>query len=160
MATDLAAERRAENPPPATKRVRFTETRELYVDLPADRADEVLAMDDITDLADEYGQLRRIAHGRLQVHSEGDLSVEDATGGVDPLVQPLDGTGRQSYLWTARNAVSDARYELSSGRYREGNCPELDAANAELGVLEERLRVMALAAEGLGPDCLPLPADE
>jgi len=100
----------------------------------------------------------------LNAHSEGDLTVEAEDGSRIPrgwtAPEPIDGTGRQSYLWTARNLVSDARYELSSGRYREGNCGEMDDVNAELGRLEERLRVMALSVEGLGPDCRPLPEDK
>lgn len=143
-----------------TKRIRFIETREFVVELPAEEADEVITSEDICDLADYYERFKRIAHGRLNAHSEGDLTVEEddperiPRGWFEP--EPIDGTGRESYLWAARTLVADARYELSIGRYREGKCPELDEANHDLGRLEERLRVMALAVDGLGPDHQPL----
>lgn len=160
MATDLAAEREAATPTPATKRVRFVETRETYVDLPVEEADAFIEGEvDVTDIAETLTRLRRVARGNLNEHAEGGLCVKDAShvklvGGWDPT--PLDGTGRPSYLWTARSKVADARYELSVGRYCEGNCPELDQANRDLGVIEERLRTMALAVDGLGPDHRPL----
>jgi len=166
MAADLAAEDRIESPTPTTKRLCFVTTKHVYVDLPADQADEILGLTDIVDLADEYERLKRVAHGRLQQHSEADLEVSDSREDVaagwrlDPWVQPLDGTGRESYLWTARNAVGDARHQLALGRYREGECSELDAVNAELGRLEEHLRVMALVVEGRGPDHRPLDSGE
>jgi hypothetical protein len=160
IANDLAAEREAETPAPTTKRVRFVETRSLYVDLPAEEADVILNDRDITDLADDYGRFKRMA-GSERPPFIGFLTAEDATGERlddwgDPL--PVDGTGREKWLWAARNEVADARYTLARARYREGNCEELDAVRAELGRLEERLRVMALAVEGLGPDCRPLDA--
>ena len=162
FATDLAAEEAAERPPaPTTKRVRFVERRELYVDLPAAAADAILATRDITDLVDDYDRMKRVAGSDLTHHSAGDLYVEDATDQLlgtwgDP--QPLDGTGREKWLWTARSKVAAARYVLSCARYREGNCTELDEANRDLDAIEERLRVMALAVDGLDPDGQPLDA--
>jgi hypothetical protein len=142
-----------------TKRVRFVETRELYVDLPIEQSVAILATTDITELADDYGRMKRIAGGDLTSHLVGDLYVEDATDqllGVWGDPEPLDGTGPERWLWTARSKLADARYVLTRARYREGNCAELDAVNRDLGEIEERLRVMALAAEGLGPDFRPL----
>ena len=134
------------------------DTRALYVDLPAEQADGILATGDICDVADDYERFKRMA-GAERPPFDHDLYVEDATGeplGVWGDPEPVDGTQREKWLWAARNQVADARYTLSRARYREGNCQELDAVNAELSKLEERLRVMALAVEGLGPDCLPL----
>lgn len=158
IATEIAIEREADHPAPPTKRVRFVETRALYVDLPAEQADDVLATDDICDLADDYERFKRMA-GAERPPFDSDLYVEDATGeplGIWNDPRPLDGTQREKWLWAARNQVGDARSTLGRARYREGNCVELDEVNAHLGRLEERLRVMALAVEGRGPDCLPL----
>lgn len=52
---------------------------------------------------------------------------------------------RPGYLWSARHFIGQARYELSSGRYREGHCPDLDRLNGALARLEDELRLMALA---------------
>ena len=162
IAADLVAEQEAENPTPATKRIRFVDTRSIYVDLPAEDADAILATTDICDLADDYERFKRMA-GSGPVPFDGGLYVEDATNqrlGIWGDPEPIDGTEREKWLWSARNRVGDARNVLSRARYREGNCQELDAVNAELGKLEERLRVMALAVEGRGPDCLPLSDDQ
>lgn len=171
IANDIASEREAETEPEPTSkalRVEVTITKRMLVDLdPTDEGDRYLLDPDVdtSDLADSLSRWQRIAErgGSAHAHYDYDLEVRDAT--KDSLAMtfgpvPIDGHARESYLWTARNRVADARYQLSLGRYREGDCVELDEVNRELDRFEERLRVMALAAEGRGPDGLPLVAEE
>lgn len=63
-------------------------------------------------------------------------------------IEVVDGIdGREQWLWSALHFLDKSRRMLSSGRYRQGNCPELDAVNRDLGRLEEELRLMALEAD-------------
>lgn len=137
-----------ETPDTATKRVLVTMTMHMLVDLPVEEAESVIKEDDITVLSEHVTRWRRIS-GYGQEHQYGDLTVEDAAG--DWLSEsswwgpvPVNGSDPEHYLWSARHFVCEARYQLSSGRYREGNCPDLDQVNGALARLEDELRLMAL----------------
>lgn len=129
-------------------RVVFCETRWWSVDLDTDEAEIIL--DERAEIIDVAESLERVklAHPH-QYPCDGGLDVERADESAlyvaDDMV--LDGTKPPAYYWSARARVMDARSILSRGRYREGNCREMDAVNADLTVIEDRLRVLALAAD-------------
>jgi hypothetical protein len=134
---------------PATKRrVIFTDTRWWAADVAIETADRLLHEQvDIIDVAEEFTRIRRCEpHG---VPVEADLTVEAAAVSfiASDEYGVIDGTGPEEFYWSARKAVMEARYHLNCGRYREGDCREMDAVNASLGRIEEELRVLALAVD-------------
>ena len=133
---------------PPTARVVFTDTRWWAVDLDAETAEMVLdKRADIIDVADTFTRARRIDPHASPF--EADLTVERAEDQYLRWAesQVIDGTGTESYYWSARKSVMEARYHLDCGRYREGTCREMDAVNASLGRIEEELRVLAMAVD-------------
>ena len=132
----------------APTRVVFTDTRWWAVDLDGETAEMVLdKRADIIDIADTFTRARRIDPHASPF--EADLTVERAE---DQYLrwdeaQVIDGTAPESYYWSARKSVMEARYHLNCGRYREGDCREMDAVNASLGRIEEELRVLAMAVD-------------
>ena len=134
--------------------VAFTYTETFYARIDGDTADRILPPDggqsvDTIDIADEWDRLKRTAiHGHQYV--DADLTVDevekwapwDATFFDDTAVK-----GDHGYLWSARHFTGKARTLLSQARYREGNCPDVDALNRDLDRIEERIRVMALEAD-------------
>lgn len=145
-----------ENPAEPKKRVRVTVTRTMWVDLSPDEAECVLPYErdgkmhpqDITELSDHFTRWQRIAAYGNE-HYDGYLEVEEADGEAPWYCEAVDGSGRQKYLWSARHFLIEARYQLSSGRYRDGHCPDLDRVNGALAVIEDELRLMALDADGV-----------
>ena len=131
----------------APHRLRMVVTRAMLVDVEPEEAARLLKPTDYMDVYDAASRFQRIsAHGFE--HVESDVYFEDAEDVVWYGIEPLDGVnGREKYLWSARHFVIQARTELSSGRYREGNCPELDAVSRDLAVIENRLMEMAHDAE-------------
>ena len=130
------------------RRVVFTETCYWAATVEAETADLVLAdWADIIDVAETLEQIK-LANPHdmpfeawLTVEAVEDQAMHVPDWGV------LDGTKPESFYWSARKAVMEARTVLSRGRYREGNCPEMDAVNASLGRIEEELRLLALAVD-------------
>lgn len=135
--------------------LRVTTSETMYVSVTGEEAErllpehddegKVIRWPDSTDQGEAVTRYKRIAgHRRV---TDGDLTIdtEDHGGWWEPDV--IDGDDRERYLWSAREFVGRARYELSCGRYREGRCPELDAVNGDLARLEDRLRLMAMEVE-------------
>ena len=130
------------------REVVFTETHYWAATVDAETADIVLA--EGADLIDVAETLERI-----KMANPHDMPFEawlTAEAGEDqamhvPDYGVLDGTKPESFYWSARHRVMQARTILSRGRYREGNCPEMDAVNASLGRIEEELRLLALAVD-------------
>lgn len=132
------------------KRVLFELTETWVADLDDEEAEWVLAPDaDVCDLSDVFERLKRIAQGRKDAVCDASLTVEDAAdaGWVPDWVMAIDGTAPQNFYWTARQRVMEAGTVLTSGRYREGDCKEMDAVRAALSEIEERLRLLALAVD-------------
>lgn len=147
--------RKGWEPPPV--RFRFTWTEMMWVDVPRGEApslrpytttrqvngktEKVTYSPDITDVSEMYTRARRISRfDWTSMH--GDIEVEEEDG--TPWADVVDISQPERYIWSARHFVMKARQELSSGRYREGNCPELDQVNGALARLEDELRLMAL----------------
>lgn len=129
-----------------TKRLRVVVTESMWVDTDAEEARSLLDPSDYMDVYDAITRFRRIAaHDFAHIEYEG--HVEDASDETPYGVEPVYGAGRERFLWSARHFVVKARTELSVGRYRDGNCPELDAVNRDLAAIEDRLRLMALAVD-------------
>lgn len=132
---------------PAKRRLRVTHTETLLVDVASEDAERLLdpRVDhlDQMEAADEY---RRQAHPRSNfIFAE--LALEDADGDQPWYTEVLDAASAgPGYLWSAWHFLGRARQMLSSGRYRDGHCPDLDRLNIALGRLEEQLRLMALEA--------------
>ena len=129
-------------------RLRFTWTQTMDVDVDPEEAASLLDSNDMLDVSDAATRYRRQAHHDYEF-IEHDVAVE-AVADLLPLwgYRALEGgTGQEGYLWSARHFIIQARNELSSGRYREGHCPDLDAVNRDLAVIEDRLREMAWAVD-------------
>lgn len=154
------------------RRIRVTSTRSFLVDVPAEEAERLTELKDLggnvvhtTDGLDVIEAaarfLRRTNHApeyvdadvRIEPADDGDL----AGGYWEPTVLDATAPGAEGYLWSACHFVDRARQELSSGRYREGHCPDLDALNRDFGRLQERLRVMALAVDDAIRKAAPTP---
>jgi len=132
-----------------TKRLRAIITETLLADVGPEEAARLLAKDaDYLDVIEAVQRFRRIAAHDYE-HIEAEVAIEDASEDwIGPYgVTPVYGDGREKYLWSARHFVIQARNELSRGRYREGICPELDAVNRDLAMIEDRLRLMAWAVD-------------
>lgn len=143
----------------ATKRrLRVIVTETMIVDENAEEAEGLLPVVDedgeehlpeYLDVIEAASRYRRMAHHAAE-YIEGDVAIEAADDDDDWWrgTTPLDATtARPGYLWSARHFIGEAMNELSRGRYSEGHCPELDALNRDLGRLDERCRLMALAAD-------------
>lgn len=131
----------------AKHRLRMVSTRAMLVDVEPEEAARLLKPSDYMDVYDAADRFQRIS-GHGFEHVESDVYFEDAEDVVSYGIEPVDGVnGREKYLWSARHFVIMARTELGRGRYREGNCPELDAVSRELAAIENHLGEMALAVE-------------
>lgn len=131
-----------------TERVVFTDTRWWAVDLDAETAAMVLdERADICDVADTLAAANR--SDPYAYPFEAGLTVQKAEDQYlhRDDIQVIDGTKPESFYWTARKYVMDARHALNLGRYREGNCREMDAVNARLTAIEDELRVLAMAVD-------------
>lgn len=131
-----------------TKRVVFTETLHWAAEVDTETAEMIL--DERADIIDIAETLTRVK--RANPHNypfDGSLTVEAADESFLYVGEwdVLDGTKPESFYWTARKHVMDARYALSSGRYREGDCREMDAVNAKLAKIEDELRLLAMAVD-------------
>ena len=129
-------------------RVVFTDTRWWAVDLDAETAEMVLdERADIIDVAETFMASRR--SDPYAAPFEADLTVERC--GDSHLHVPdfsvIDATKAESFYWTARKHVMEARHALNCGRYREGDCREMDAVNAKLTAIEDELRLLAMAVD-------------
>lgn len=132
------------------KRIRVVMTQTMYVDCDDEEAGHLLKPYDYTDVYEAVDRFRRIAAHRME-HVESEVSVEaaDEDEPWGDSVKPVHSNDRQRYLWSARHFVGKAMYELSSGRYREGHCPDLDRVNGALARLEDEIRLMALDVDGV-----------
>lgn len=142
-------------------RIAVTTTQVMYVDVPDDEEHRYLIENDevppdVTDLSEAAERFANIAGCEALAYSEGWISIERHDGPLPWCCEALDGTAPERRLWRARSILDDAVSLLGRTRYREGDCREVDAAMADLRRVDERLRVMALAAEGRGPDHKPL----
>lgn len=138
---------------PDKVRFRFTVTERMWIDVHPDEADSlrpykterdgepVTYAPDLETISDFYTRARRISQFDW-THLDSDIEVEEEE--YKPWAEVVDMSQDERYIWSARHFVMKARQELSSGRYREGNCPELDAVNGALAHLEDELRLMAL----------------
>ena len=132
-----------------SQRLRFTWTQTMDVDVDPQEAASLLDSNDMLDVSDAATRYRRQAHHDYEF-IEYDVAVEAVEDDLLPMwgYKALEGgTGQEGYLWSARHFIIQARNELSSGRYREGHCPDLDAVNRDLAVIEDRLREMAWAVD-------------
>lgn len=141
-------------------RLAVTKTQVMYVEVPDDEEYRYLTEEDeapdVTDLSDAAERFENIAGCEALAYSEGWISIERFDGPLPWCCDALDGTAPERRLWRARSILNKAWALLGRTRYREGDCREVDAVIRDLSRIEERLRVMALAAEGRGPDCKPL----
>lgn len=127
------------------RRLQMTVTEVMFIDVSVDEAERLLDPNaDSLDVYEAAARFRRISAFDIdQVDSGVELQArEDGDGSWG--LRPVDGEARERYLWSARHFIGKARQELSSGRYREGRCPELDQVNGALARLEDELRLMAL----------------
>lgn len=143
------------------RRIRVTATQTFLVDVPAEEAERLTELRDLDgnvvhtpdglDVIEAAARFLRQTHHApeyvdayvtIEAADDGDL----AGGFWEPTVLDSTVPAPEGYLWSACYFVDRARQELSSGRYREGHCPDLDALNRDFGRLQERLRLMALAA--------------
>jgi hypothetical protein len=135
---------------PAKRRLLATVTERMWVDVDPEEAERLLDPSDYLDVYEAVDRYRRIAaHATEHIDADVTLEADDDTtrGDYWRVTTPVDGNGRQRYLWSARHFVGKARHELSLGRYREGYCPELDKVNGALARLEDELRLMAMEGE-------------
>lgn len=151
-----------ESPKP-TRRVRFTTGSVLYADLDPGTAEIVLPeydengnetyRPDLSDLAEVFERLALITGGREHDRvfdawleaDEDDIELDDCW--------VVDGTGAPSWYRLARHHVGKAIHVLSSGRYREGNCREMDSVAAKLEEIERLLlRLAEEAASSSGTE--------
>jgi hypothetical protein len=133
--------------------VLVTYTRTIVVDVPAEEAEHLKDPYDYTDVLEAADRYKRQTHHGHEYDFEGGVTIEAADEeALESCMWPPEVLQSQpdgGYIWSARHFVGQARHELGLGRYREGHCPDLDVLNVELGRLGERLRVMALAIDGI-----------
>lgn len=130
------------------RRLRVTTTETMFVDVTDEEGDRLLNPYDYTDVYEAVGRFRRIAAFGTH-HIESDVTVEEHTADdIGPYgIDVVHGDRDEQFLWSARHFVGKAMFELSSGRYRQGRCPELDEVRGALQRLEDRLRLMALEVD-------------
>lgn len=147
-------------------RLRVTKTVVMYVDVPDDEEHRALIEredaqgrpipTDGIALAEAAARFENIAGCEPCAYSNGWVSIERDEDPLPWCCAALDGMGPQRRIWRARHILSTAYGLLQRTRHFEGDVYEVDRVIADLRKIDERLRVMALAAEGLGPDHKPL----
>lgn len=124
----------------------FTET--MYVDVSDEEATRLCdANRDYMDVIEAACRWRRAAaHSTEHLEHEVTVNVHDDDFSLWGITA-INGDDREKWLWSARHFVTEARQELIRGRYREGNCADMDRVCRDLGRVDEELRQLAIQTD-------------